>query len=278
MLYQIICSLLIVTSLFAEQGIRDAKDYQNNSSLQWKWAMESLENFPLEQTDKVLDIGCGNGAITAEIAIKVPSGLVIGLDISHDMLEFARENYSAYNILYMQGDARALPFESQFDKVTAMLAMNWVKEQDQALASLFSALKPGGKAIITRPGKNPTNLGPMAEQLIKTDRWSYLFPDFKQTKHYYSAQEYTQLLEAAGFEIVSIKEDSTYTEFKDRVALAGFYRPICNFMSHLSEEQQSLFIEDLVDLVLTYEPPLADGSIQLFDLKLEVIVSKSPKE
>jgi trans-aconitate methyltransferase len=178
----------------------------------------------------------------------------------------------------MQGDARALPFTDQFDKVTAMLAMNWVNEQEQAFDSLFSALKAGGKAIITRPGKKPTNLGVIAEQLIKTDRWAHFFPDYKQTKHYYDAQEYTQLLEATGFEIEGIQEDSTYTKFKDREALFGFYRPLCNFMFHLSDELQTLFLEELIDRVLSYEPPLADGSIQLFDLKLEVIVSKPPKE
>lgn len=270
----ILVSIVFCHSLSADQGIRNAKDYQNNSNLQWNWAIESLANFPLDESDKVLDLGCGSGAITAVIASKVPSGIVIGLDISNIMLDFARENYSASNIIYMQGDARELPFIVQFDKVIAMLSLNWVKEQEQALASLFSALKSGGKAIITRPGKRPTNLGLVAERLIKTSRWSYLFPDFKQTKRYYDAEEYTQLLKAAGFEVESINQDPTYTYFKDIHALKGFYRPLCNFMDHLSDDLQTLFIEELVDIILSYEQPSHDGSILLYDLKLEVIVTK----
>ncbi len=267
-------SIVFCHSLSADQGIRDAKDYQNNSNLQWKWAIESLENFPLDESDKVLDLGCGSGSITAVIASKVPSGIVIGLDISNIMLDFARENYPAANIIYMLGDARRLPFVAQFDKVIAMLSLNWVNEQEQALASLFSALKPGGKAIITRPGKKPTNLGPVAERLIKTDRWSHLFPDFKQTKRYYDAEEYTQLLEAAGFEVESINQDPTYTYFKDIHALMGFFRPLCNFMGHLSDDLQTLFIEELVSIILSYEPASPDGSILLYDLKLEAVVTK----
>lgn len=267
-------SIVFCLSLSADQGIGNAEDYQNNSNLQWKWAIESLENFPLDKSDRVLDLGCGSGSITAVIASKVPSGIVVGLDISNIMLNFARENYSASNIIYMLGDARWLPFVAQFDKAIAMLSLNWVNEQEQALASLFSALKPVGKAIITRPGKQPTNLGLVAERLIKTDRWSHLFPDFKQTKRYYDAEEYKQLLEAAGFEVVSINQDPTSTYFKDRHALMGFYRPLCNFMSHLSDDLQTLFIEELVDIILSYEPPSPDGSILLYDLKLEVVVAK----
>lgn len=45
-------------------------------------------------------------------------------------------------------------------------------------------------------------------------------------------------------------------------------------MPHLSDDLQTQFLDDLVDLVLTYEPPFPDGSIHLYDLKLEVIVSK----
>ena len=133
-----------LSCLSANEGLTDAHDYQKNSSLQWKWAMESLEVFPFEEGDIVLDLGCGSGAITAEIAAKVPSGIVIGLDISEAMLTYAREHDPASNVIYMHGDARKLPFVGQFDKVVAFLSLNWVKEQEQALHAIYRALKPGG--------------------------------------------------------------------------------------------------------------------------------------
>jgi trans-aconitate 2-methyltransferase len=88
--------------------------------------MEGLETFPFDKTDKVLDLGCGTGSITAEIAAIVPLGIVIGLDISESMLTYAREHYQSSNIIYTQGDARNLPFIEQFDKVTAFLSLNWI--------------------------------------------------------------------------------------------------------------------------------------------------------
>jgi trans-aconitate 2-methyltransferase len=271
-------SFSIIVTLFCGLSPLSAneKNDQKEPTLHWKWAIESLEKFPFNEGDKVLDIRCGNGSITVEIAYKVPSGLVIGLDVSEDMLAYARDHHSVSNVIYMQGDARQLPFIEQFDKAVALLALNRISEheQAQALHSLYTALKPGGKAIITRPGKQPSNLGPVAQALVNTDRWAPHFPDFKQTKHYYNTAEYTLLLEKAGFIVEKISEDSTFTYFKDRKVLLEFFRPLCNFSEHLPPELQQQFVEEIVDLVLTFDQPQSVGSIFLHDFKLEAVVAK----
>lgn len=264
----------IVLRLSAGEVLEDPKDYQKNSDLQYQWAIESLNTFPLEANDKVLDLGCGTGSITIEIAGRVHSGIVIGLDISKKALNFAIEHHRASNIIYMEGDARNLPFKEQFDKVTAFLSLNWICEQDQALSSIYSALKLNGKAIIIRPGKQPSNLGPIAEALAKTDYWAPYLPNYENKKNYYSSEEYKFLLERAGFVVEKISEDSTYTYFKDRTALTGFFRPLCTFLTHLSPELQKQFVDEIIDEVLKTNPILKDGSILLHDFKLEVTVSK----
>lgn len=266
--------LSIHLPLSSSEGLEKSEKYQNNSNLQYQWALESLENFPLSTNDKILDFGCGTGSITQIIASKVPKGFVIGLDISNDALSFAQVNHSASNLIYLTGDGRYLPFDCQFDKAIAFLSMNWIKEQDLALTSLYRALKPNGKAIITRPGKSPTNLGPMAEELIKKPQWKDLFPTFKQTKFYYDKAEYSKLLKSAGFAIEKITEEKTQTYFKNSEELEGFFYPLCNFMRHLSEDLQTLFIHELVEMLLNIDPPQRDGSILLNDFKLEAIVSK----
>jgi trans-aconitate 2-methyltransferase len=274
-LLQILFSLFLgLTRLSASDGLTDANDYRNNSTLQWKWAQEGLEVFPFNESDKVLDLGCGIGSITVEIAAKVPFGMVIGLDISEAMLSYAREHYRGSNVIYMQGDAKELPFVGQFDKVVAFLSLNWINEQEQALNSLYTALKPGGKAIITRPGKQRSNLWPIVQTLIKTNRWAPYFPNFEQQRKYYTAEEYTSLLENAGLVIEKISQDTTYTYFNDREALVGFFRPLCTFIGHLPSPLQQQFLDEIVDAVLEFNQPLPDGSILLHDFKLEAIVSR----
>lgn len=270
-MFRFITPLLLAA---ASNTVTDPIDYQENSDLQYKWAMESLAVFPLEADDKVLDLGCGTGSMTVEIAAKVPRGFVIGLDISETMLNFAREHYQASNIIYMEGDARGLPFAEQFDKIIAFLSLNWVSEQEKALHSLHKALKTHGKAIITHPGEQPSNLGPVVSRLVKTDRWASYFPNYKHEKPYYTANEYKLLLEQAGLTVEKISEDSTYTYFKNRDALIGFFRPLCNFIYHLPPALQEQFVDDVVDEVLKTDQMLPDGSILLHDFKLEAIVSK----
>jgi trans-aconitate 2-methyltransferase len=263
-----------ISHLFAGEGIIHANDYQKNSNLQIKWALESLEGFLFNECDKVLDIGCGTGFITAEIASKVTKGIVIGLDISEEMLIYARDHYPASNLIYMQGDARKLPFVEQFDKIVALLSFNWINEQEQALSSLFKALKPNGRAIITRPGKQPSNLGPLAQTLVKMNHWAPYFPNFEQKKRYYNVEEYALLLENTGFVIEKIGQTSTSTLFENREALIGFFRPLCNFIDHLTPSLQQQFVEEIVDKVIEFNQQLPDGSILLHDFKLEAIVSK----
>lgn len=136
------------------------------------------------------------------------------------------------------------------------------------------SLKRGGRAIITRPGKQPSNLGLLVQVLIKTPQWAPYFVNFEQKKQYYTAEEYRVILESAGFIVEKISQDSSYTYFVNRDALVGFYQPLCNFIDHLPAVLQEQFVGEIVDKVLEMNQVLFDGSILLHDFKLEAIVSK----
>ncbi|MES2345148.1 MAG: class I SAM-dependent methyltransferase [Chlamydiota bacterium] len=135
--------LLIINLSGASQGISLVNDYQENSSLQWNWAMESLKKFPFNENDKVLDVGCGDGKITALIAKQVTHGIVIGFDISEKMLAHASANFSSDNLLFVQGNATSIPFKKQFDKLVSFCTLHWVLKQEQALQSFRSSTTIG---------------------------------------------------------------------------------------------------------------------------------------
>jgi trans-aconitate 2-methyltransferase len=65
----------------------DASEYAKLSALQQEMAAEVLSLIHLSGTERVLDIGCGNGKVTAEIAARVPQGSVLGVDSSSDMID-----------------------------------------------------------------------------------------------------------------------------------------------------------------------------------------------
>jgi len=70
----------------------DAAEYSRRSSLQEAMAQEVLALLDLNGPERILDVGCGDGKITAEIAIRVPPASVVGVDPSRDMISFAQSH------------------------------------------------------------------------------------------------------------------------------------------------------------------------------------------
>ena len=98
----------------------DATRYARLSALQQAMAAEVLALLELSGDERVLDVGCGNGRVTAEIATRLEKGLVVGIDPSAEMIDFASEHFgsSAHsNLRFETGDARRIPFRDEFDLV-----------------------------------------------------------------------------------------------------------------------------------------------------------------
>jgi trans-aconitate 2-methyltransferase len=102
-------------------------------------------------TERVLDISCGDGRITAEIARRLGSGSVLGIEPSTRMIDFAKAHFADHtypNLAFAVGDATALPFRREFDLVVSFNALHWVRDQNAALRGIREALKPTGRAFL----------------------------------------------------------------------------------------------------------------------------------
>ena len=127
----------------------NASEYARISGLQQGMASEVLALLELQGSERVLDVGCGNGKVTAEIASRVPNGTVLGVDSSADMIASARHQFGPEvrpNLRFEVADARQLAFRHEFDLVVSFNALHWVPDQDRALRSIRSALTSTGRA------------------------------------------------------------------------------------------------------------------------------------
>src|SRR5262249_4279494 len=98
----------------------NASDYSRQSSLQQAMAEEQLSLLTLAGTERVLDVGCGDGKITAEIAARVPHGWVLGVDPSQSMIAFGSSHFGPpvrANLRFEVADVRGLPYCEEFDLV-----------------------------------------------------------------------------------------------------------------------------------------------------------------
>jgi SAM-dependent methyltransferase len=106
----------------------------------------AIDALALEAGECVLDIGCGTGATTAELARRVgPSGSVLGVDVSAPMLEAARRRGVA-SATFTQGDAQIYPFDAgSFDAAFSRFGVMFFADPLAAFANIRRALRPGGR-------------------------------------------------------------------------------------------------------------------------------------
>ena len=95
----------------------------------------------------VLDLGCGTGAITRGIAEAVgPEGRVVGVDRDAGLLAHARRLHP--QLSFAQATATQLPYQAQFDIVTAARTLQWISDPATAIANMKAAVRPGGLVVV----------------------------------------------------------------------------------------------------------------------------------
>jgi SAM-dependent methyltransferase len=110
----------------------------------------------LSPGERVLDVGCGAGAIALEAARRVrPGGSVLAVDISPELVAVARDRAAsagAGEVDVVEADAAAYPYDEEaFDVLVSRNGLMFFVDPDAALANLARALRPGGRIVFTAP-------------------------------------------------------------------------------------------------------------------------------
>jgi len=260
-----------------------ASDYHQQSSLQQAMAEEQLGRLTLEGGERILDVGCGDGKITAQIAARVPHGSALGVDPSRDMIAFASSHFgppTQANLRFEVADARRLPYREEFDLVVSFNALHWVAEADAALASIRAALKPGGRALLRMVPRGPReSLEDVIEEVRQRQRWVGRFAAFQMPFAHFLPEKYRAFAEQAGFRVVRLHVDDKAWDFQTREAFVAFCRAtFIEWTQHLPESEREAFIIDVLD---RYQSVAADNPQQAHTFKfyqMEVELTLLPQE
>jgi trans-aconitate 2-methyltransferase len=257
----------------------DAKDYQNNSEVQQKWARELIAKIKLKGNESVLDIGCGDGKITAEIAKELPDGSIIGVDNSEDMIDLANKNfpYKTYkNVLFKLCDAKKLDFNNEFDIIFSNATLHWVKNHIPVIKGIEKALKENGKILLQMGGKGNAREIIKTVNLIKNkSEWKKYFINFKFPYSFYGPDKYRIFFDNTGLEINYIKLISKDMTHKDKEGLNGWIRTTWfPYTNRIPENLRNLFIDEIINAYIEKYPLDDNGNTHVKMVRLEVMAKK----
>jgi trans-aconitate 2-methyltransferase len=228
-----------------------ASEYARISELQHAMAEEVLALLDLNGNERVLDIGCGNGKNTSEIASRLPEGSVVGVDFSSNMVAFASSQYAAShpNLKFQPADARHLPFGPEFDLAVSFNALHWVPKQKLALRSIHAALKSGGRAQLRLvPKGERTSLEDILEETRLSPRWQQYFKTFHDPYLHLTPEQCAVLAEQSGFEVRKLHTAAKAWDFESREAFFAFGSvTFVEWTQHLPEAERAVFIKDVLD-------------------------------
>lgn len=257
-------------------------DYHAHSSIQQAWARELIDKLGLQPHEHVLDVGCGDGKVTAEIAGLLPGGRVVGIDSSAEMIRFARlefPNVRCPNLRFEVADARELKFDAEFDAVFSNAALHWIAGDHRAvLAGIARALRPGGRILLQMGGRgNAAQVIACVDEMRSSEPWKKCFPtDFAFPYGFFGPDEYRPWLAEAGLiarRVELIPKDMVHTS---RDSLAGWIRTTwLPYTEHVPTELRPAFIDEIVDRFATRHPADTAGRFHLQMQRLEVEAVKA---
>ncbi|MCG1003076.1 MULTISPECIES: trans-aconitate 2-methyltransferase [Halobacterium] len=173
----------------------DSDAYDGSHSFVFEYGEGVVGLLDPQPSDRVLDLGCGTGHLTAAIADT--GARVVGVDRAATMLADARTNYPS--LAFVRGDARELPFAAPFDAVFSNAALHWIPGDDHGdvLDSVSGALRPGGRFVAELGGAGNVSaiVDAVSRELESRGR------EVENPWYFPTVGEYASRLEARGFEV-----------------------------------------------------------------------------
>jgi len=180
-----------------ELNVWDATKYDTYGTFVWRLGADLIEFLDPQSGERILDVGCGTGHLTAAIADA--GAKVLGIDSSQSMINRARTNHPL--LRFEVFDVLELNLGPQFDAVFSNAVLHWITKPEIAVSKIFNTLKPGGRFVAEFGGKG--NISTIITAIYRAhervgggvigdDPW--YFP---------SVDEYSCLLEHAGFIVES---------------------------------------------------------------------------
>lgn len=258
-----------------DQGL--VRPYVHNSELQrrWAWSFVAEHLKGLKGDEHILDLGCGDGKISADISKFVPEGKVDGVDLSTPMIAWAKRQYHPLeypNLSFYEGSFQEPNLSGPYDLIVSFCALQHCSDIPTAIANMNTLLKPHGKALVLVPIINPA--WKQARTHVQSlPKWSGYFQNYVP-RQFLTAEQYRELFTAAGMHSIEAVAVNTMDPFVDREELITWLQG--TFTPMVPQEHSREFYNEWMDEYLRLLPE-ALGPDGVIYAKMGVVTIRAQK-
>ncbi|MEP7136865.1 MAG: methyltransferase domain-containing protein [Chloroflexota bacterium] len=154
---------------------------------------------------KVIDLGCGTGELTRQLADKLPDSDVTGLDSSPQMLDAARAaSFSRPGLVFTQGDQSKLT--DAWDLIFSNAALQWSENHAELIPYLFGKLKPGGQLAVQIPSNHNHISHQIYRETANEEMFKFVLNGFQRYAPVLSIDDYARIFFNCGAEDITVFE------------------------------------------------------------------------
>ena len=237
----LLCNIILFKGFKMDKW--NSKQYKEHSKPQKEGGRDAINKYPFKGNETILDIGCGDGKTTVELAKKVPKGKVVGIDPSPNMIEECKRSYSHLkNLSFEKISAEDFSYDEKFDLIVSFYALHYVEDQLTVLKKIHNALKPRGRLIIRMSGGEQKEVA----EVFNREPWKSIFAKQEEKWHSQTEEDYKKILKEAGFKDFKTKTES-HSRYFTKEELFNWAIAWVPYVTGLDQQKSTEFTNELIE-------------------------------